>query len=90
MRSDRVLPVRIIVCLRVLRLRNAIIKEIMEKTIDFLKGVYEELSKVTWLNRQDVIKSTIAVTVVVILVSVYISLVDFGLSKIIGSLIGGR
>ncbi|MCK5107062.1 MAG: preprotein translocase subunit SecE [Elusimicrobiales bacterium] len=62
----------------------------MGKIIDFLKGVYEELSKVTWLNRQDVIKSTIAVTVVVILVSIYISLVDFGLSKIIGSLIGGR
>ncbi|MCG2726202.1 MAG: preprotein translocase subunit SecE [Elusimicrobia bacterium] len=62
----------------------------MEKIKDFLKGVYEELSKVTWLNRQDVIKSTIAVTVVVILVSIYISLVDFGLSKIIGSLIGGR
>ena len=62
----------------------------MGKIIDFLKGVYEELSKVTWLNRQDVIKSTIAVTVVVILVSIYISLVDFGLQKIIGSLIGGR
>ncbi|MCK4936443.1 MAG: preprotein translocase subunit SecE [Elusimicrobiales bacterium] len=62
----------------------------MNKITEFLKGVYEELSKVTWLNRQDVIKSTIAVTVVVILVSIYISLVDFGLSKIIGSLIGGR
>ncbi len=62
----------------------------MKRIIEFLKGVYEELSKVTWLNRQDVIKSTIAVTVVVILVSIYISIVDFGLSKIIGSLIGGR
>jgi len=62
----------------------------MNKIIEFLKGVYEELSKVTWLNRQDVIKSTIAVTVVVILVSIYISIVDFGFSKIIGSLIGGR
>ena len=62
----------------------------MKKIIEFLKGVYEELSKVTWLNRQDVIKSTIAVTVVVIIVAIYISLVDFGLSKIVGGLIGGR
>ena len=62
----------------------------MKRILEFLKGVYEELSKVTWLNRQDVIKSTIAVTVVVILVSIYISIVDFGLQKIIGSLIGGR
>ena len=62
----------------------------MKRIFEFLKGAYEELSKVTWLNRQDVIKSTIAVTVVVILVSIYISIVDFGLQKIIGSLIGGR
>ncbi len=62
----------------------------MNKITEFLKGVYEELSKVTWLNKQDVIKSTIAVSVVVILVSIYISIVDFGLSKLIGSLLGGR
>jgi preprotein translocase subunit SecE len=62
----------------------------MKRIPEFLKGVYEELSKVTWLNREDVIKSTIAVTVVVILVSIYISIVDFGLQKIIGSLLGGR
>lgn len=62
----------------------------MNKIRNFLKEVYEELSKVTWLSRKDVIRSTIAVSIIVIIVAIYISFVDFGLSLIITNLLGGR
>jgi preprotein translocase subunit SecE len=62
----------------------------MDKIKSFLKEVYEELTKVTWLARKDVVRSTIAVSIVVILVAIYVSLVDIGLNIFIKSIIGGR
>ncbi|MCX5792517.1 MAG: preprotein translocase subunit SecE [Elusimicrobiota bacterium] len=62
----------------------------MNKITSFLKEVYAELTKVTWLNRQDVLRSTIAVSFVVIIVAIYVSLVDFGLSIFVKSILGGR
>lgn len=56
----------------------------------FIKEAYQELTKCTWLARADVVRSTVAVSVVVILVAVYVSLVDFGLSVVLGSILGGR
>lgn len=62
----------------------------MEKITRFLKEVYEELTKVTWLAKKDVVRSTIAVSFVVILVSIYISVVDFGLNTVLKAVLGGR
>ncbi|MFH1619992.1 MAG: preprotein translocase subunit SecE [bacterium] len=62
----------------------------MNKAIQFLKEVYGELTKTTWLSRQDVIRSTIAVGIIVLLMSIYISSVDFGLSVFLGAVLGGR
>lgn len=62
----------------------------MKKIISFLKEVYEELTKVTWLGKQDVIRSTIAVSFVVILVAIYVSLVDMGLNTMLRAILGGR
>ncbi|OGS07396.1 MAG: preprotein translocase subunit SecE [Elusimicrobia bacterium RIFOXYA12_FULL_51_18] len=56
----------------------------------FLKEAYQELTKCAWLPRTDVVRSTVAVSVVVILVAIYVSLVDFGLSVVLGSILGGR
>ena len=56
----------------------------------FLREVYEELTKVTWLGRADVVRSTIAVSFVVILVAIYVSLVDFGLNTMLRAILGGR
>lgn len=56
----------------------------------FLKEVYEELSKVNWLGRKEVVQSTIAVTFVVILVAIYVSVVDFGLGVVLKAFLGGR
>jgi preprotein translocase subunit SecE len=62
----------------------------MNKIPSFLKEVYEELTKVTWLNRADVVRSTVAVSFVVILVAIYVSLVDLGLNTMLKAILGGR
>lgn len=62
----------------------------MNKYTGFLKEVYHELTKVTWLGKKDVVRSTVAVSFVVILVSIYISLVDFGLNAVLKAVLGGR
>ncbi|HAT71934.1 MAG TPA: preprotein translocase subunit SecE [Elusimicrobia bacterium] len=62
----------------------------MNKIPSFLKEVYEELTKVTWLNRGDVVRSTIAVSFVVVLVAIYVSLVDLGLNTMLKAILGGR
>ncbi len=62
----------------------------MNKYTGFLKEVWEELGKVTWLSRKDVISSTIAVSVVVILVAIYVSGVDLVLQAALRTILGGR
>ena len=62
----------------------------MNKVKSFLKEVYGELKKVTWLTRNDVGRSTISVGVVVMLVSIYIALVDLGLTELMKYILGGR
>ena len=62
----------------------------MNKIPRFLKEVYEELTKVTWLGKQDVIRSTIAVSFVVIIVAIYVSIVDMGLNTMLRAILGGR
>ncbi|KAF0127150.1 MAG: hypothetical protein FD189_659 [Elusimicrobia bacterium] len=62
----------------------------MNKVTGFLREVYQELTKVTWLPKDAVIKSTIAVGVVVTIVAIYISLVDLGLSVFVKGMLGGR
>jgi preprotein translocase subunit SecE len=55
----------------------------INKATKFVKEAYGELTKVTWLKKQQVIQSTIFVFILVLLVSAYINLVDFGLSKLL-------
>lgn len=62
----------------------------MGKITGFLKEAYQELTKVTWLTRSDVVRSTFAVSIVVVIVAIYVSAVDFGLSIVLGSILGGR
>ncbi|NLO91681.1 MAG: preprotein translocase subunit SecE [Elusimicrobia bacterium] len=62
----------------------------MNKAVQFVKEAYTELTKATWLSRKNVIQSTILVFLVVILVSAYVNAIDFGLSFLIGAILGGR
>ena len=55
----------------------------MNKAISFLKQSVAELKKSTWLTRKEVVQSTI-------LVATYVSIIDFGLTKVLGLIVGGR
>lgn len=62
----------------------------MNKAIQFVKDSVSELKKSTWLSRQEVIQSTILVGIVVVLVSAYVGIIDFGLTRILGAVVGGH
>ncbi len=55
----------------------------IQKSIQFLREVKVELKKVTWPSRKQTIGSTIVVLVLVILISVFLGLVDMGLTSFV-------
>ena len=62
----------------------------MNKAIQFLKESVSELKKSTWLSRQEVIQSTFLVMIVVALVALYVSGIDFILTRLLGLVVGGH
>jgi preprotein translocase subunit SecE len=64
------------------------IKVIAEKVRQFLAGSKVELKKVTWPTPKQTLASTAVVIIVVIIVSVFLGIVDFGLTKIIKLVLG--
>ncbi len=54
----------------------------MNKALDFLKEVREELNKVVWPSREQTIKLTTVVILVTIVVGVFIGGLDFLLAKL--------
>lgn len=66
------------------------IKDFLNSIIRFIKEAYIELKKVSWLSKKEVIASTSVVIILIVIVSLYIGLVDFLLSKIVSFLLGGR
>ena len=64
------------------------LSEITAKVTGFLSEANAELKKVTWPTRKQAFASTAVVIVVVIIVSVFLSLVDMGLTKIVKLILG--
>jgi len=64
------------------------IKLIMSKIRRFLREAKVELNKVTWPTPKEALASTSVVIVVVIIVSLFLGVVDFGLTKIIRLVLG--
>ncbi|MBI5043675.1 MAG: preprotein translocase subunit SecE [Nitrospirae bacterium] len=54
---------------------------------EFLKEVKGEIKKITFPTREETISSSVVVVVVVVVVSVFLSLVDLGLTKAVKSVI---
>jgi len=52
-----------------------------------LREVIEELRKVSWSDRKQTVGSAIVVILLVIAVAIFVGVVDFGLSIILGILI---
>ena len=62
----------------------------MDKAAQFVKEAYSELAKASWMPRNQVVQSTFFVFLVVILVALYVNAIDFGLSNLLGVVLGGR
>ncbi len=62
----------------------------MNKAISFLRESYFELKKSVWLSRAQMIQSTIFVFIVVAIIAVYISGIDFILSSVLSKIIGSN
>ena len=59
------------------------IKSYLDKGIQFLREVKVELKKVTWPTRKQTMGSTVVVLILVMIISLFLGLVDIGLSGII-------
>lgn len=60
----------------------------VQRARQFLREVKIELKKVKWPTRKELIASTTVVIVLVMIISIYLGLVDFGLIKIIKGIVG--
>ena len=60
----------------------------IQKIKQFLKEAKVELKKVVWPTPKQALASTSVVVVVVIIVSVFLGIVDFGLTKILRLFMG--
>ncbi|HOK05980.1 MAG TPA: preprotein translocase subunit SecE [Syntrophales bacterium] len=59
-----------------------------QKALVFLKEARMELRKVTWPTPKQALASTAVVIVVVFVVSSFLGIVDFGLTKLVKLLLG--
>ncbi|GMT42887.1 MAG: hypothetical protein IEMM0002_1298 [bacterium] len=62
-------------------------KNPIKEGLQFIAESRNELRKVTWLSRKEVISITIVVVVSVFIVGIYLAVTDWGLSEIIKGLI---
>ena len=62
----------------------------IQKINQYINGVQIEMKKVTWLSKQEMMGSTIIVAVFSVLISIFLFIVDFGVSQFISRLIGGK
>ncbi len=58
-------------------------KTFIDKSIQFLREVKVELKKVTWPSRKQTMGSTVVVLVIVTIISLFLGVVDAGLSGLI-------
>ena len=60
----------------------------VQQAVKYLKEVRTETRKVTFPKRKDTVATTVAVIVVVIIIGLYLGIVDFILSKLVGAVLG--
>lgn len=72
---------------RVRRSRLTAAKVYFEKVKVFLEEVVSELKLVIWPNRKETLATTGVVLILVIILAIYLGLVDYGLSHLVGRFI---
>lgn len=56
----------------------------MNTLIEFFKESYAELQKVTWMGRKEVMGSTVVIMILILIIALFVSLIDFVLLKLVG------
>jgi preprotein translocase subunit SecE len=56
---------------------------IISKSIEFIREVKFELTKVVWPKRQEVIKLTLIVFIISGIIAAYVGALDFGFTKLL-------
>ena len=62
----------------------------INKISQYFNGVQLEMKKVTWLSKQEMLGSTVIVGIFSILISIFLFVIDFGLSEFVSRLLGGK
>jgi|TARA_B100000530_G_scaffold179990_2_gene113882 preprotein translocase subunit SecE len=57
--------------------------DMFKKINDYFKSIGSEMKKVSWMNKQQIINSTIIVGIFSLIISVFLFVLDFGLSEIV-------
>ena len=55
----------------------------MRKISAYFKSISSEMKKVSWMNKQQIINSTIIVGIFSLIISVFLFVLDFGLSELV-------
>ena len=55
----------------------------LDRVVQFLREVKIELKKVTWPSRKQAVGSTVVVIILVIIISLFLGVVDIGLSSLV-------
>ncbi len=58
-------------------------REVVPRSMTFLQEVWAELKKVHWPSRKEVTAATVVVVAVVVLISVFLGIVDFGVTHLV-------
>ena len=61
-----------------------------EKIGQYFGSVQIELKKVTWLSKDELFGSTVIVGVFSVIVSIFLFIIDFGLTEFVSRLLGGK
>jgi len=59
---------------------------ILKRPVNFISEVKQELSKVAWSSRQELIGATFVVITITALTTVFIGIIDLSLSKVLSML----
>ena len=59
----------------------------LDQMMQFFRESYAELRRVTWLSRKEVIGSTFVIIILIFILAVFVSLMDFVFLKFVGILI---
>ena len=61
-----------------------------EKIGQYLSSIQIELKKVSWLSKDELLGSTVIVGVFSVIVSIFLFVIDFGLTEFVSRLLGGK